>query len=81
VGTLGTAQDCTVTATASEGGSGTVTTTSSFRTLTPGQTTRTEIFEAHQQTYGVGMPIMLTFSHLGLAEFGGWQSSGPGAGP
>ena len=59
---LGTAQDYTVTATASEGGSGTVTTTSSFRTLTPSQTFRAEIFEGYQQTYGVGMPIMLTFS-------------------
>jgi len=59
---LGTAQDYAVTATASEGGSGTVTTTSSFRTLTPSQTFRTEIFEGYQQTYGVGMPIMLTFS-------------------
>jgi lipoprotein-anchoring transpeptidase ErfK/SrfK len=59
---LGTAQDYTVTATASEGGTGTVTTTSSFRTLTPSQTFRAEIFEGYQQTYGVGMPIMLTFS-------------------
>ena len=59
---LGTAQDYTVTATASEGGSGTVTTTSSFRTLTPSQTFRSEIFEGYQQTYGVGIPIMLTFS-------------------
>jgi lipoprotein-anchoring transpeptidase ErfK/SrfK len=59
---LGTAQSYTVTATASEGGSGTVTTASSFRTLTPGSVFRTQIFEGYQQTYGVGMPIMLTFS-------------------
>jgi lipoprotein-anchoring transpeptidase ErfK/SrfK len=59
---LGTAQSYTVTATASEGGSGTVTTASSFRTLTPGSVFRTQIFEGDQQTYGVGMPIMLTFS-------------------
>ena len=59
---LGTAQDYTVTATASEGGTGTVTATSSFRTLTPSQTFRAQIFEGYQQTYGVGMPIMLTFS-------------------
>ncbi len=60
--TLGTAQSYTVTATASEGSSGTVTTASSFRTLTPGQTFRAEIFEGDNQTYGVGMPIILTFS-------------------
>ena len=60
--TLGTAQSYAVTATASEGSSGTVSTTSSFRTLTPSQTFHAEIFEGYQQTYGVGMPIMLTFS-------------------
>ena len=36
--------------------------TSTFRTLTPRQTFRTEIFEGYHQTYGVGMPIILTFS-------------------
>ena len=36
--------------------------TSTFRTLTPAQTFTTEIFEGYKQTYGVGMPIMLTFS-------------------
>jgi len=51
-----------VTATASDGGSGTVTSTSRFRTLTPSQTFTTQIFEGYRQTYGVGMPIMLTFS-------------------
>ena len=60
--TLGTAQSYTVSATASEGSSGNVTTASSFRTLTPGQTFQTQIFEGANQTYGVGMPIMLTFS-------------------
>ena len=60
--TLGTAQSYAVTATASEGSSGTVSTTSSFRTLTPSQTFHTQIFEGYQQTYGVGMPVMLTFS-------------------
>jgi lipoprotein-anchoring transpeptidase ErfK/SrfK len=39
-----------------------VTQTSSFRTLTPAQTFQTMIFEGSGQTYGVGMPIMLTFS-------------------
>ena len=37
-------------------------TTSTFRTLTPAQTLVTQIFEGYNQTYGVGMPIMLTFS-------------------
>ena len=60
--TLGTAQSYTVTATANEGSSGNLTTASSFRTLTPGQTFQTQIFEAYNQTYGVGMPIILTFS-------------------
>ena len=60
--TLGTAQSYTVTATANEGSSGNLTTASSFRTLTPGQTFRTQIFEGYNQTYGVGMPIILTFS-------------------
>ena len=59
---LATAQSYTVTATASEGASGNVTTASSFRTLTPSHTFQTQIFEGYQQTYGVGMPIMLTFS-------------------
>ena len=52
----------TVTATASGTGNGTVTKTSTFRTLTPSSTFRTQIFEGYHQAYGVGMPIMLTFS-------------------
>jgi lipoprotein-anchoring transpeptidase ErfK/SrfK len=36
--------------------------TSRFRTLTPERTFRAHIFEGYQQTYGVGMPIILTFS-------------------
>jgi lipoprotein-anchoring transpeptidase ErfK/SrfK len=48
-------------ATASGHGS-TITTTSTFRTLTPGQTFTTEILEGYHQTYGVGMPIILYFS-------------------
>jgi lipoprotein-anchoring transpeptidase ErfK/SrfK len=59
---LATGQSYTVTATGSEGGSQNVTTASSFRTLTPSQTFQTQIFEGYQQTYGVGMPIILTFS-------------------
>jgi lipoprotein-anchoring transpeptidase ErfK/SrfK len=60
--TLGTGQSYTVTASASGTGKGTLTRTVSFRTLTPGNTFHTQIFEGDQQTYGVGMPIMLTFS-------------------
>jgi lipoprotein-anchoring transpeptidase ErfK/SrfK len=58
---LDTAQSYTVTATASERG-GPVTTTSTFRTLTPSRTFATQIFEGYQQAYGVGVPIILTFS-------------------
>jgi lipoprotein-anchoring transpeptidase ErfK/SrfK len=57
---LGVSQSYTVTAIAS-GHGGRVTATSSFRTLTPGQTFRTEILEGYDQTYGVGMPIILYF--------------------
>jgi len=57
---LGVSQDYTVTATASGGGA--VGATSRFRTLTPSSTFRAEIFEGYQQTYGVGMPVILTFS-------------------
>jgi len=60
--TLDVSQSYTVTATAS-GHGGTVTDTSRFRTLTPGQTFTTEIVEGYKQTYGVGMPIILYFSH------------------
>ncbi|HJY00579.1 MAG TPA: Ig-like domain-containing protein, partial [Streptosporangiaceae bacterium] len=58
---LDVSQAYTVTATAS-GKGGTVTATSAFRTLTPGQTFTTEILEGYHQTYGVGMPIILYFS-------------------
>jgi lipoprotein-anchoring transpeptidase ErfK/SrfK len=59
---LGVSQSYTVTATASGAGGGTVTTTSTFRTLSPSQTFTTQIFQGYQQTYGVGIPIILTFS-------------------
>ena len=36
--------------------------TSSFRTATPPASTQIRIFEGHRQTYGVGMPVILTFS-------------------
>jgi len=58
---LDVSQAYTVTATAS-GRDGRVTATSTFRTLTPSQTFTTEILEGYQQTYGVGMPIILYFS-------------------
>ena len=57
---LGVSHDYTVTATAS--GSGAVTATSRFRTLTPSNTFQTQIFEGYKQTYGVGMPVILSFS-------------------
>jgi lipoprotein-anchoring transpeptidase ErfK/SrfK len=51
----------TVRATAVDTAGRTVTKTSTFRTLTPLHTFATQIFEGHNQTYGVGMPIILTF--------------------
>ena len=60
--TLPVSQRLTVTATAADTTGHSATQTSTFRTLTPAQTFTTMIFEGYQQTYGVGMPIMLTFS-------------------
>jgi lipoprotein-anchoring transpeptidase ErfK/SrfK len=59
---LNVSQSYTVTATAAASDGATVTKTSTFRTLTPSATFYTHIFEGYQQTYGVGMPIMLLFS-------------------
>jgi lipoprotein-anchoring transpeptidase ErfK/SrfK len=59
---LHTSQDYTVTATGTDASGREITVTSTFGTLTPGQRFQTEIFEGAGQTYGVGMPIMLTFS-------------------
>ena len=59
---LDVSQAYTVTATATGRGGGTATTTSTFRTLTPSRTFTTEILEGYDQTYGVGMPIILYFS-------------------
>jgi len=56
--TLDVSQSYTVTATSGNG----AVFTSSFRTLTPGQTFQAQIFEGYKQTYGVGMPIILAFS-------------------
>jgi lipoprotein-anchoring transpeptidase ErfK/SrfK len=52
----------TVTATAKGQSGAPVTQTSTFTTLTPGSTVQTMIFEGENDTYGVGMPILLTFS-------------------
>jgi lipoprotein-anchoring transpeptidase ErfK/SrfK len=64
---LNVSQSYTVTATAVSNGGGTsagvtTTKTSTFRTLTPPATFSTQIFEGYRQSYGVGMPIILTFS-------------------
>ena len=61
--TLDVSQSYTVTAVATAANGTTTTKTSAFRTLTPASTFTAEIFEGQGQTYGVGMPIILTFSH------------------
>jgi lipoprotein-anchoring transpeptidase ErfK/SrfK len=55
-------QTLTVTATAKDSSGHSVTQTSTFKTLHPSRTFTTHIFEGYNDTYGVGMPIMLTFS-------------------
>jgi lipoprotein-anchoring transpeptidase ErfK/SrfK len=52
----------TVHATAVNAAGKTVSSVSSFRTLTPTATNTAMIFEGYQQSYGVGIPIRLTFS-------------------
>jgi lipoprotein-anchoring transpeptidase ErfK/SrfK len=52
----------TVTVTALDAHGRTTTRTSTFRTKRPSQTFQVQIFEGYHQTYGVGMPIILTFS-------------------
>jgi lipoprotein-anchoring transpeptidase ErfK/SrfK len=59
---LDVATHYTVRATALDAAGRLVTKTSTFRTLTPRQTFATEIFQGYGQTYGVGMPVILTFS-------------------
>ncbi len=61
--TLNVSQIYTVTAIATAANGVTTTRTSTFHTLTPANTFTTEIFEGQGETYGVGMPIILTFSH------------------
>jgi lipoprotein-anchoring transpeptidase ErfK/SrfK len=53
----------TVTAKGTDSAGHPVTAASSFTTLTPSSTFHAEIFEGAGATYGVGMPIMLTFDH------------------
>jgi len=52
----------TIHATAVDSAGHTVTTASSFSTLTPTATDTAMIFEGYKQSYGVGIPIRLTFS-------------------
>jgi lipoprotein-anchoring transpeptidase ErfK/SrfK len=59
---LPTGSSYKVTASGTDSGGHPVTVTSSFRTRTPSDTFATEIYEGDDATYGVGMPIMLTFS-------------------
>ena len=59
---LNVSQSYTVTATAATSGGVTTTKTAAFRTLNPASTFSTNIFEGYHQSYGVGMPIILTFS-------------------
>ena len=60
-GTLNVSKTYTVTATATNANGKATTETSSFTTLTPKNTFNTQIYEADHATYGVGMPIQLTF--------------------
>jgi lipoprotein-anchoring transpeptidase ErfK/SrfK len=60
---LDTGQSYTVTATGTDDSGHPITASSSFRTATPAKSFSTMIFEGSGATYGVGMPIMLTFSH------------------
>jgi lipoprotein-anchoring transpeptidase ErfK/SrfK len=59
---LNVSRSYTVTATAVSGTGVTTTKTATFRTLTPATMFYARIFEGYKQTYGVGMPIILTFS-------------------
>jgi lipoprotein-anchoring transpeptidase ErfK/SrfK len=60
---LPTGQSYTVTATGTDGSGHPVTAASKFITLTPSAAFHAEIFEGAGATYGVGIPIMLTFDH------------------
>jgi lipoprotein-anchoring transpeptidase ErfK/SrfK len=60
---LNTAHRFTVVATATGSGGKTVTVTSSFTTMRPKKTFRAMTLEGYHARYGVGMPIILNFSH------------------
>jgi lipoprotein-anchoring transpeptidase ErfK/SrfK len=60
---LDTGESYTVTAAGTDNQGHPVTATSTFTTLTPATAFHTEIYEGQGATYGVGMPIMLTFDH------------------
>jgi lipoprotein-anchoring transpeptidase ErfK/SrfK len=59
---LHTSSTYRVTATGRSASGKTVSATSSFRTIAPSATMGVHIFQGDQQTYGVGMPIILTFN-------------------
>jgi len=61
-GPLDVSQTYTVTATGVDKQGNKLSSTSTFKTLTPSSTFSAQIYEGYGQTYGVGMPIMLTFS-------------------
>jgi lipoprotein-anchoring transpeptidase ErfK/SrfK len=60
---LSVSQSYTVTAKARGTSGQAISRTSTFRTLTPSQTFTAQILEGSGQSYGVGMPIILYFSH------------------
>ncbi len=60
---LPTGQSYTVTANGKDAAGHPITATSQFTTLKPSTAFHTQIFEGTGATYGVGMPIMLTFDH------------------
>ena len=62
-GLLNPSHTYTVTATAVGAGNKKVVATSSFRVLKPRKTFNATIIEGYKQSYGVGMPIVLTFNH------------------
>ncbi len=59
---LNVSQHYTVSATATGPSARPLTRTTSFRTFTPARTVTAKIIEGYDQTYGVGMPIILYFS-------------------
>jgi len=59
---LDTDRSYTVTATGTNSAGHPITSTSTFHTLTAAHSFSAEVFEASGATYGVGMPVMLTFT-------------------